>query len=91
MGTHPNEALTKVAMDLHDALVEARLVTQEEFIYTPHVTLCRNAKLLVPSVDLSRGIDIQKEMMLDNITLYESTNINGVLTYHCLLYTSRCV
>ena len=84
MGTHPNEALTKVAMDLHDALVEARLVTQEEFIYTPHVTLCRNAKLLVPSVDLSRGIDIQKEMMLDNITLYESTNINGVLTYHPL-------
>ena len=84
MGTHPNEALTKVAMDLHDALVEARLVTQEEFIYTPHVTLCRNAKLLVPSVDLSRGIDIQKEMMLDNITLYESTNINGVLTYQPL-------
>lgn len=81
MGPRPNEQLTEVAMKLHEALVERELATREEFIYTPHVTLCRNAKLLVPSVDLSRGINISKETIIDNITLYESTNINGVLTY----------
>lgn len=84
MGSHPNEALTRVAMDLHNTLVESHLATREEFIYTPHVTLCRNAKLLVPSVDLSRGIEIQKETIIDNITLYESKNIDGVLTYQPL-------
>ena len=84
MGTHPNEHLTKVTMDLHELLVEKNLSPKEEFIYTPHVTLCRNAKLLVPSVDLSRGIHIDKKTLIDNITLYESTNINGVLTYQPL-------
>ena len=81
MGLHPNEALTQIAIDLHDALVEKGLTSAEEFIYTPHITLCRKAKFLVPSVDLSRGIEISKETMVNNITLYESTNIDGVLTY----------
>lgn len=84
MGTHPNEHLTKIAMDLHELLIEKKLMAKEEFIYTPHVTLCRNAKLLVPSVDLSRGTHIDKKTVIDNITLYESTNIDGILTYEPL-------
>ena len=68
----------------YELLVEKNLAPKEDFIYTPHVTLCRNAKLLVPSVDLSRGIHIDKKTLIDNITLYESTNINGVLTYQPL-------
>ncbi len=84
MGVHPNEALTQLAIDLNEALVREGMASHEVFIYTPHVTLCRQAKLLVPSIDLSRGISISKETILDNITLYESTNIEGVLTYQPL-------
>lgn len=81
MGNKPSEPLTDLAIALNDALVEANVIDREEFIYKPHVTLCRNAAILVPSVDLSRGIEIEKEATVDNITLYESTNIDGKLTY----------
>ena len=81
MGPQANEKLTNLAMSLQTALVQANLVKQEEFVYKPHVTLCRNAKLLIQSGDISREAKIQKEAIINNITLYESATINGVLTY----------
>ena len=84
MGVEPNKLLTQIAIELNTALIKARFLEQELFIYTPHVTLCRNAKLLVPIFDLSRGIQIEEEITIDNIILYESTKHNGVLTYQPL-------
>ena len=67
-------------MSLQTALVQANLVKQEEFVYKPHVTLCRNAKLLIQSGDISREAKIQKEAIINNMTLYESA-VLMVLTY----------
>ena len=81
MGPQVNEQLTQLAMNLQTALVEANLVKQEEFVYKPHVTLCRNAKLLIPSDNLSHEAKNKKEAIINNMTLYESSTINGILTY----------
>ena len=81
MGCQPNVELTNYVMKLNDRLLDASLIERNEQIYTPHITLSRNAKLLVPLVDISRGITIECEGQIANITLFESTNINGILTY----------
>lgn len=80
-GCLPNYELTKLANEIDDELFELKLSDKQEPVYTPHLTLIRSAKLLVPSVDVSRGIEVDKEVKITNITLYESINIDGVLKY----------
>ena len=81
LGFKTQPELTLMAGNLNDALIEAGLVENDEFIYTPHITLCRNAHFIVPLVDVSKGIAAKKAIRITNITLYESINIEGVLTY----------
>ena len=83
MGSKPEVKLTDLALKLNDGLVERGLVEYrlEDYVYTPHITLCRNARILVPPVDLSRGMEIKYRSSLTNITLYESVNVDGQLIY----------
>lgn len=90
MGCQPVVELTDYVMKLSDKLVKYSLLEKDEQIYTPHITLCRNAKILVPSVDVSRGMTIACEAEILNVTLFESTNIEGVLTYRPL-YTRELI
>lgn len=84
MGSQPKVELTDYVMKLNDKLVNCSLIEKDEQIYTPHITLYRNAKILVPSVDVSRGMTIEYKANIRNVTLFESTNIDGVLTYRPL-------
>lgn len=84
MGCQPNVELTNYVMKLNEKLLNNSLIEQSEQIYTPHITLGRNAKLLVPLVDISHGIPIDCEAQITNITLFESKNVNGTLTYQPL-------
>ncbi|HAX72766.1 MAG TPA: RNA 2',3'-cyclic phosphodiesterase [Firmicutes bacterium] len=81
IGCLPNYKLTQLANKINDEVASLGLCEKEQPIYTPHLTLARQAKLLVPSVDLSRGIEVDKLVKINNITLYESKNIEGELKY----------
>lgn len=83
MGTKPEVKLTDLALKLNDKLVKKGLVEYrlEDYSYTPHITLCRNARILVHPIDLSKGIEIKYHAKLTNITLFESVNIDGQLMY----------
>ena len=82
--------LAKLVTDLNNTLMDVGVVEKDEFIYTPHITLSRNTHFLVPLVDVSKGLDIEKELPITNITLFESINIDGVLTYRPL-YTRKVI
>ena len=81
LGFKPQPELTRLAINLNEVLVMNKLTEDHHFIYTPHITLCRNAHFILPLVDISRGINIKRDLTLTNVTLYESINIDGVLTY----------
>lgn len=83
MGTKPEVTLTELALKLNEELVKKGLVEYrlEDFSYTPHITLCRNARILVHPIDLSKGIEIKYHARISNITLFESVNIDGKLMY----------
>jgi len=84
LGFKPQPELTKVAVDINEKLEAAKLVISDEFIYTPHITLCRNAQFILPLVDISKGIKIERDIQITNVTLYESINLEGELTYRPL-------
>lgn len=83
MGTKPEVMLTELALKLNEELVKKGVVEYrlEDFSYTPHITLCRNARILVHPIDLSKGIEIKYYARISNITLFESVNIDGKLMY----------
>lgn len=84
MGCQPAVELTEYVMKLNDKLVKHLLIEKDEHIYTPHITLCRHSKLLVPLVDISRGITIERQAEILNVTLFESINVDGTLMYRPL-------
>ena len=84
MGCQPAVELTDYVMKLNDKLVKHSLIEKDEQIYTPHITLCRHSKLLVPLVDISRGITIERQAEILNVTLFESINVDGTLMYRPL-------
>ena len=84
MGCQPAVELTDYVMKLNDKLVKHSLIEKDEHIYTPHITLCRHSKLLVPLVDISRGITIERQAEILNVTLFESINVDGTLMYRPL-------
>ena len=84
VGPESNEKLTYLAKNLQLGLVQANLVKDEDFVYRPHVTLCRNAKLLASPDELSQKLKIKKEETINHMILYESLSINGKLTYQPL-------
>lgn len=84
VGSESNDQLTDLAKNLQLGLVQANLVKNENFVYHPHVTLCRNAKLITSPDELSQKVKIKKEETINHMALYESLSINGKLTYQPL-------
>lgn len=84
MGCQPAVELIDYVVKLSDKLVKHSLIEKDEQIYTPHITLCRNSKILVPPVDISRGMTTRCEAEILNVTLFESTNVDGTLMYRPL-------
>ena len=84
LGFRPHQELAQLAQDLNGFLEAAGFGEPEEHLFTPHITLCRQANFLCPLVDLSKGLNLERELAVDNITLYESINIDGVLKYRPL-------
>lgn len=84
VGPKSNDQLTDLAKNLQLGLVQANLVKNEDFVYQPHVTLCRNAKLITLPDELSQKVKITKEETINHMTLYASLSINGKLTYQPL-------
>ncbi len=77
IGCEPNEHLTKLANELNEKLSRADLV-QRDLNYVPHLTIARNAVIKKEELE---AIAVQYEVQVSEMTLYESTNIDGKLTY----------
>jgi len=85
IGFKPQQLLTQLVADLNDRLREAEIIEQQvEPVYTPHITLGRNTQYDLPLEVVFNNIVVAKELPLTNITLYESINFNGKLTYRPL-------
>ena len=84
MGISKEPLLDKLYLSLEEEL-EKTGIKKEEKLFSPHITLIREAILTEDFKELTKNISLEtREISVENISLMESTRIDGKLTYRPL-------